>query len=328
MHDEALGMASGSVSPLVASSDPWPITVAVIGAAGLIGSGVVAGLAVAGLCQEIRMLDLRQNLVEAHAIDIRESQALTGSTHTRLVTTAGDGPVDLVVVAASAPETPGGDRRDFLRANLQLLDKLTPQIQALTGTEGTVMLLSNPVDILAEHLRRTTSIRPERIVGYSLNDSVRFRLAISRELGLSVDRVQALVLGEHGAAQVPVFSGITVDGIVQHLDADQRQRVRADVNGWFQRWSDLKPGRSSGWTTPLGTVEVVRAMGASTPIPATVWTGEIPELQDSYVTVLSSFTPAGGVRAMLPPLDAQELAQLQQAAQSVHEAATEAAASL
>jgi malate dehydrogenase len=328
MDEKAPDAAPAPDSHQTGAPSVWPATVAVIGAAGLIGSGVVAGLAVAGLCQEIRMVDLRQNLVQAHAIDIRESQALAGSSRTRLVTTAGEGPVDLVIVAASAPETPGGDRRDFLRANLDLLGKLTPQIQALAGTEGTVMLLSNPVDILAESLRRTTNIRPERIVGYSLNDSVRFRLAISQELGISVDRVQALVLGEHGAGQVPVFSSITIDGAPHRLDADQQQRVRADIDGWFQRWSDLKPGRSSGWTTPLGTVEAVRAMGAGAQIPATVWTGEIPELENGYVTLLSTFTPAEGIRPVLPPLEAQELAQLQRAAQSVHDAANEVVARL
>jgi len=80
---------------------PWPASVAVIGAAGLIGSGVVANLALSRLCREIRMIDVRQNLVEAHRIDIAESQAMAGlSNPTALLSGPGEGPVDLVIVGA------------------------------------------------------------------------------------------------------------------------------------------------------------------------------------------------------------------------------------
>jgi malate/lactate dehydrogenase len=306
------------------TSFSWPRTVAVIGAAGLIGSGVVERLAVDGLAETVYMIDLRDNILHAHAIDISEAQILSASRTKLVVGPPADGSaVDLVIVAASAPETPEGDRRDFLLANLRLLQRLVPDIERLSGGEGTVMLLSNPVDVLAESLRRLSNISPDRIVGYSLNDSLRFRAAVARELLIAPDRVDGLVLGEHGNGQVPLFSALTIDGKPADLDPAQRTRVTEDITGWFFRWSQLKPGRSSGWTTPLGVAHIVRNMAEGKLHPATVWTKDLAGLPDSFVSLPARFTHRS-VTAELGHIDTTERDQLIQAAKSVATAADDA----
>ncbi|MFP3397789.1 lactate/malate family dehydrogenase [Brevibacterium sp. H602] len=314
-----------------AETSTWPRTVTVIGAAGLIGAGVVEGLALSDAADTICLTDLRENVLQAHAIDISEAQILAGTDRARLAVGEETAPdeVDLVIVAASAPETPDGDRRDFLRDNLQLLRKITPSIERLAGAEGIVMLLSNPVDILCEALRRTSSVTPDRIVGYSVNDSIRLRAAIGRVLGVSGARVGGLVLGEHGDGQVPLWDNITVDGAPYELDAEQRRLVQEDILGWFARWSALKPGRSSGWTTPRGVVADIGSMSAGTPHPACVWTGGIESVADSFIT-LPTVMEHGRIR---PADDAlavsSEVRQgLEKAAESVAVAAADALADL
>jgi len=308
-----------------AHTNSWPASVAVIGAAGLIGSGVVERLAMEAITDTVYMTDLRDNVLHAHAIDIAEAQILGGNTRTRLVVgpPADGSPVDLVIVAASAPETPDGDRRDFLRANLKLMRVLLPDIESLAGEHGTVMLLSNPVDVLAEALRQLSGISPDRIVGYSLNDSIRFRAAVGRELGVSPERIAGLVLGEHGDGQVPLFSGLTLDGKPLNIDSDQRARITTDITGWFSRWSALKPGRSSGWTTPLGVAQVVKAMAAGEMHPATIWTGSVESLPDSFISLPTRFE-GGRMISALGPVSETENEGLTQAAKSVEAAAAQA----
>jgi len=303
----------------------WPQTVAVIGAAGLIGSGVVERLAVEAIADTVYMTDLRDNILHAHTIDITEAQILSGNTRTSLVVgpPANGSCVDLVIVAASAPETPDGDRRDFLKANLNLLQLLLPDIERLAGERGIVMLLSNPVDVLAEALRQLSGISPDRIVGYSLNDSIRFRAAVGRELGVAAERVAGVVLGEHGDGQVPLFSALTMDGKPMDLDAAQRARITADVTAWFSRWSALKPGRSSGWTTPLGVAQVVKAMAAGEVHPATIWTGSVDSLPDSFISLPTLFHE-GRIGRAPGEVTETEMAGLIQAAKSVEAAAAQA----
>jgi malate/lactate dehydrogenase len=306
----------------------WPGSVAILGAAGLIGSGVAAALATPGACRRLYLVDPRANLLQAHAIDIGEAQLVSGGATTSLVPCAADDvpEVDLTVVAASAPETPNGDRKDFLAANLRLLRQLVPTVRRAAGTRGVVLLLSNPVDVLAEALHRLADLEPERIVGYSLNDSVRFRLAVGRELGVSPDRVDAWVLGEHGTGQVPLFSRIRVDGEPVELAPEARARVRADVDGWFARWSALEPGRSSGWTTAAGTLATIAALGSGQVHPASVWTGGHAGLPATFVTLPAHLSPRGREGVADWPLAQDEQEQLLRAAGSVHALASAALA--
>lgn len=278
-----------STSPGSGPAGTWPRSVAVIGAAGLIGSGVAERLAENGQADDLYLIDLQENLVAAHAIDIAETQVIAGNTRTRLHAGAPEGPVDLVILAASVPEVPDGDRRDFLSANLRLLTALMPTIEALAGSTGVVMILTNPVDILADCLARTSAIEPGRICGYSLNDTIRFRMAAARELGADVAAVEALMLGEHGGHQVPLFEALTLAGAPVHLDPAQRERVMEDLNGWFARWSALKPGRSTGWATPAGVSRIVQAMAAGTVHPAAVWTGGMAQLPETFIALPAVF---------------------------------------
>jgi malate dehydrogenase len=307
----------------MSSSPSWPSKVAVVGAAGLIGSGVLEHLAVGDLADDIYAIDVRENVVLSHVIDIRESQIIAGASRATLHT---EPPppgtsVDLVFVAASAAETPDGDRRGFLRANLKLLQRIVPSIESLAGDTGLVVLLSNPVDVLAECLVALSSIGRERVLGYSFNDSVRFRAALGRELGVAPTRIDAMVLGEHGPGQVPLFSSVAVDGVTRELDEAQRQRVRADVDGWFGRWSALKPGRSSGWTTPRGVAATVRMMRDGDIHPAVVPVSI--DGAEAFVGVPVRLSQ-GKVVVELGPLAVDEREGLRRAAESVAHASAEA----
>ncbi|NKX52042.1 hypothetical protein HER39_16000, partial [Arthrobacter deserti] len=300
-----------------------------IGAAGLIGSGVAERLAENGRTGDLYLIDLHENLVKAHAIDIAETQVIAGNTWTRLhAGPPADGtPVDLVTLAASTPEVPDGNRRDFLAANLRLLGTLAPTIRSLAGTGGIVLILSNPVDILADCLARIPGIDPHRICGYSLTDTIRFRMAVAREPGAHVGDVEALMLGEHGGHQVPLFESLTLAGSPVRLDAAQQARVMEDVNGWFARWSALKPGRSTGWATPAGVSQIVQAMADGSPHPAAVWTGDVPGLPGTFIALPAAFD---GARLAARPdlLPAGAAAGLSAAAQSVAEAARAALAAV
>ena len=253
-----------------------PRRIAILGASGLTGSGLALQLALADAYDEIVLFDLKMNVLESHAIDMREAQIVEGRTRTRLVVGSlddvqGHDPVDLVVFAASLPETPEGSREAFLEGNLGVMRSLLPAITHLAGARGLVLVLTNPSDVLATCLALESEIAPARIFGYSLNDSVRFISAIARELEISPGRIDALVVGEHGDGQVPAWGSVRIDGDPVTVTAQQRERIDADARGWFRRWSQLRPGRSSGWTTPLGSARTVAHLAAGTPVPVAVW---------------------------------------------------------
>lgn len=303
-----------------ARTPSWPERISIIGAAGLVGSSAAASLATQGVGQELYLQDRRDNLVEAHRIDLSDAQAVLGVDRPRVLAGPPDQPVDLVVVAASLPETPDGDRRDFLAANAQLLASLADQIRREAGDEGLVLLLTNPVDILADWLHRHHGFAAEQLIGYALNDSARFRLAIARELGTEVSSVTASVLGEHGKGQVPVFSSVRVDGQPVAWPNGAIDRIRADVDGWFERWSRLKPGRSSGWASGAGVMHLVRSLAAGEQVITTVATSGIDGLPETFMA-LPTHLKDGRPRAVLPELPHREFSALREAGESIRHTA-------
>lgn len=300
------------------SIDAWPQRVSIIGAAGLVGSSAAASLATHAVSRDLYLQDRRNHLVEAHRIDLSDAQAVLGIDHPRIHAGSPDGPVDLVVVAASLPETPDGDRREFLAANAQLLASLAEQILREAGDEGLVLLLTNPVDILADWLHHHHGFPADRLIGYALNDSARFRLAIARELGTEVTSVTASVLGEHGKGQVPVFSTVRVHGEPIAWPGGAIDRVLADVDGWFERWSRLEPGRSSGWASGAGVMHLIRSLAAGEQIITTVSTAGIEDLPTTFMA-LPTHLENGRPRASLPELSRQELSALQGAGESIRQ---------
>lgn len=298
----------------------WLQRIAVIGAAGTVGSSVAAQIALAGIGSELFLLDVRGNLAAGHAIDITDAQAVTGVPGPRV--TAGvpeDRPVDVVVVAASKPEVPHGDRREFLGANAELLGKLLPQIEALAGERGLVLLLSNPVDILAGWLARQSTVPRSRILGYSLNDSARFRSAVARELGVQTERVEGLVLGEHGNGQVPLYSSLLLDGEPLALTEEQRSRVEADVHGWFRRWSELDTGRSSGWATGAGVRHLLEELAAGRPVVTTATTAGVDGYPPEAFMALQVHREADHIAVLPTPASPAEQQQLQVAADHIRD---------
>lgn len=289
-----------------------PRRVAILGASGLTGAGLAHQLSLTDEFDEIVLFDLKENVLQAHAIDMREAQIVAGRTRARLVVVpladaVDQEPVDLVVFAASLPETPDGTREAFLQGNLGVLEAVRPAITALAGETGLVMIVTNPADVLATCLADSSDIHPSRIFGYCLNDSARFIAAISRELEVDPGRIEALVVGEHGDGQVLVWSGVRLDGEPLLLGDEQRARIDADARGWFRRWSDLRPGRSSGWTTPLGSARTIAGLAAGEPMPVAVWRRDA-EGNDSHTTLLSVVRDGAVVPTPLDYLDDAERA--------------------
>lgn len=301
-------------------TEGWPQRIAVIGAAGTVGSAVAAQIALAGIGRELFLIDIQENLAKSHAIDIADAQAIDQvSAPALLPGPPHDGPVDLVVVAASKPEMPAGDRWDFLHANAKLLKSLVPQIEELAGNNGVVLVLSNPVDILASWLLRHSSLTTDRILGYSLNDSARFCSAVARILGVCINRVEGKVLGEHGKGQVPLFSSLRLDGEPFFLSEQQKSEISEDVNGWFLRWSALEPGRSSGWATGVGVRHLLQALAAGRAVVTTASTAGLKGYPNVFIALEICRTKTG-IQVLTPTTTPEEAHELLAAAQRVRDA--------
>lgn len=120
---------------------------------------------------------------------------------------------DVIIVTAGIPRKPGMSRDDLLATNAKIISAVGEQI-AKTSPNAVVIVVSNPLDAMAQRMLQVTGFPKERVVGQAgVLDTARFATFIAMELGVSVEDVTAMLLGGHGDTMVPLASCSSVGGI-------------------------------------------------------------------------------------------------------------------
>jgi len=125
-----------------------------------------------------------------------------------------------------------------------------------------VLNASNPVDVLNYDLYSRIGGDRRKFIGFSHNDTLRFKWSIAMETGMDPSQIEAFVLGEHGAYQVPVFSSVKLVGENKPLrfSAEAMNAIQNRVDSWFGKMADLKASRTMGWTSAIGIGRMLKAI--------------------------------------------------------------------
>lgn len=246
--------------------------VVLLGGAGGVGSTLAFRLLTQGPAVEVVVVDTRPNMVTSHVMDLENVVALGGAPSTVRAGTAKEAvDADVVVCCAAVPFRLNTTRSVYLAENLAIVEGEVRRL-ADAGFGGALLMLTNPVDVLMTCLRRRGLLAREQAVGYTMNDSMRLRTAVADALGEGVHArdVAGVVLGEHGAGQVPILSRTTVRGEPVRLTGDQERAARAYMDTWYHRHVALDSGRTSTWASGLGAARMVEAIraGSDEVIPA------------------------------------------------------------
>jgi len=120
---------------------------------------------------------------------------------------------DIVVITAGIPRKPGMSRDDLLATNTRIVSAVAEKIKA-TSPEAIVIVVCNPLDAMGQRAFQVTGFPPARVMGQAgALDTARFRAFLAMELGVSVEDVSAIVLGEHGDTMVPLPRCASVSGV-------------------------------------------------------------------------------------------------------------------
>jgi malate/lactate dehydrogenase len=298
--------------------------VVLVGGAGGIGSSVAFNLLRTATAYDVVIVDSREEMITSHVMDLVDTLSLGGASSVRGGTLVDTFDADIVVVSASVPLRLNSSRDVFLQENATLLMSIVDPMAA-SGWSGVFLLMTNPVDPLLTWVQARTGWDRTKVLGYSLNDTQRFRTGIALALDVQSRSVECSVVGEHGAGQVLVWGSVTVNGMPTELTARQRYVVRDYVENWYVRHVALDSGRTSTWSSGIGGALMIEALTLSspTPFPASfVLDGEYG------VFGVSSSTPAllgpEGIRESAPvTLAADELAALKESATKIADLAAQ-----
>ena len=118
---------------------------------------------------------------------------------------------DVVINAAGVPQGLIADRMEMLPKNIPLVRDVALAVKQYCP-DAFVITATNPIDPLNYCTWRAGGFDRRQVIGYSRNDSTRFREIVGRMKGGPTNRVHATVIGEHGSTQVPLFSSARIDG--------------------------------------------------------------------------------------------------------------------
>jgi len=188
--------------------------ITVVGA-GHVGATCAQRLAEKELARTVVMIDVAEGIPEGKALDQWESAPVEGFD-SRVVggsdyeAAAGS---DIFIVTAGIARKPGMSRDDLLRTNAGIVGSVSEEIRRV-APDSIVIVVSNPLDVMAYVVKNVTGFPRDRVIGMAgILDTARYRSFIAQELDVSVEDIQALVLGGHGDTMVPLVSYTTVAGI-------------------------------------------------------------------------------------------------------------------
>jgi malate dehydrogenase len=197
--------------------------ITVVGA-GHVGETQALRLAEAQLAREVVVVDILEGIPQGKALDLYESGPVVGFD-TRIIGTNGYDEAagsEIVVITAGIPRKPGMSRDDLLATNAGIVRAVSEEVKK-GCPDAIIIMVSNPLDVMTYVAKETTGFPANRVFGMAgVLDTARFRTFIAEKVGVSVEDIQALVLGGHGDTMVPLVSYTTIAGIplTQFLDTE------------------------------------------------------------------------------------------------------------
>ena len=164
---------------------------------------------------DIVLVDIVEGLPQGKALDMLESGPVLGTDSKITGTNSYEDTAnsDVVVITAGIARKPGMSRDDLLFTNMDIVGGVAEQV-AKYSPESIIIVVSNPLDAMAQQALDITKFPRERVIGMAgILDTARFRTFLSEAVNASVEDVQAYVLGGHGDTMVPLVQSTNVAGI-------------------------------------------------------------------------------------------------------------------
>ena len=196
---------------------------------------------------DVVLVDVVEDLPQGKSLDMLESAPVMG-TAAKIVgsnsyeATAGS---DVVVITAGIARRPGMSRDDLLLTNMRITSSVTEQVVKYSP-DCVIMPVTNPLDAMVQNVYESSGFPRNRVFGMAgVLDTARFRTFIAEELNVSVEDIQAFVLGGHGDDMVPLVRFTNVGGIpLSELMAEEKidQLVKRTRGGGGEIVELLKAG--------------------------------------------------------------------------------------
>lgn len=274
---------------------------------------------------DVVLVDIVDGLPQGKALDMLESGPISGSDASVIGTntydeTAGS---DIVVITSGIARKPGMSRDDLLLTNMKIVTNVVREVTK-HSPDTILMPVTNPLDAMAQRAFQVSDLPKNRVVGMAgILDTARFRTFLAMELNVSVEVIDAWVLGGHGDSMVPVVGSTVVGGqpVSKLIQKDRLDEiVERTQNGGAEIVNYLKTG-SAYYAPSAAIVQMVESilLDKKQVLPCTAYLEGEYGINGLFVGVPVKLG-ANGVEGVVEfDLTDEELAALKKSADAVQE---------
>ena len=274
---------------------------------------------------DVVLIDIIEGLPQGKALDMLESGPVVRSDAQIIGTNdyKDTENSDIVVITSGVARKPGMSRDDLLFTNMKIMDSVTSEIVKYSP-DTIIIVVTNPLDAMAQRVYQASGLPREKVIGQSgVLDTARFRTFLAQELNVSVNDIQAYVLGGHGDTMVPILGYTTVGGVpISELIPEKRllEIIKRTQDGGAEIVSLLKTG-SAYYAPSAGVAEMVDSiiLDQNRILPCAAYlTGEYG-INDLFVGVPVKIGASGIKQIIEIDLSDQEQSMLNASADAVKE---------
>ncbi len=293
----------------------------------IIGAGFVGSTAAHWIASkelgDVVLVDIIEGMPQGKGLDLLQAGPIEGFdvkiTGTNdYSATAGS---DIIIVTSGAPRKPGMSREDLIRVNADITRDCISKAAPLSP-DAVIIMVNNPLDTMTYLAKQVSGFPKNRVVGQAgVLDTARYRTFIAMEVGVSVEDIQAMLMGGHGDEMVPLPRFTTISGIPV-TEFISKERLDAIVDrtrkGGGEIVNLLKTG-SAYYAPSAATVQMVEAIlrDKKRVLPCSCYLEGEYGLNDIYFGV-PCVLGAGGVERVLElPLNDEEMALVKKSAEAV-----------
>ncbi|OGP88519.1 MAG: malate dehydrogenase [Deltaproteobacteria bacterium RBG_16_48_10] len=199
----------------------------------IVGAGFVGATAAHWAAEkelgDVVLVDILEGIPQGKALDLFEASPIEGFD-AKVIGANGYEETrdsDVVIITSGIPRKPGMSREDLLETNKKIIESVLAQVVE-RSPKATLIIVTNPLDTMTYLAFKRSRFPKGRVIGMAgILDTARFKAFIAMELGVSVEDIQALILGGHGDEMVPLPRYTTVSGIPlsQLLPKDKIDRL-------------------------------------------------------------------------------------------------------
>jgi L-lactate dehydrogenase len=290
---------------------------------GWVGSSVAISTLHSGVADELLLYDVREAVAEGEAMDLAHGASFYPPASVRTVTIEEMVEADVVVIAGGRGGRPGESRLDLLRENAAVIGEIG---RRLTHARGAVVVVSNPVDVLTQHLTEVSGLPPARVIGTgTMLDTARLKQMIGDAIHVDPHSIHAHVVGEHGDSEVVLWTAARVGGLPLRAWSGWDARRESEVATAVRRaaYEIIRRKGATNHAIGLVTADLLRCILRDERRVLTVSRVQQGALgvRDVALSLPAIVGATGAVEVLEPEIDADERQQLQHSIDVLRQAA-------